>query len=194
MARWADVAVLLALVAAPGCFTGHLLDRGRRVESPVAFRDVVVAGDRLLVRYDAVVTDDLGAPLGEATRWASVPLAELRGRASVAADALDPEWLDDAAARAAGGTALALCPADPAADAAACAVAGPRAAVTVDDDGSNLALRVVDAPLAPLPATALTRIETAPWVWPLVPVAVAIDVVTTPPLVLASPVFFLFGD
>jgi hypothetical protein len=53
---------------------------------------------------------------------------------------------------------------------------------------------VHDGALAPLPATALTRIDTAPWVWPLVPVSVAVDVLATPALVLASPVFFLFGD
>ncbi len=71
--RASAVVLLLAL---PGCVMGHVVDAGRRRETPVAVTAAGVDDDRLLIRYVATVTDDGGAPLGgprprPRSRWRS---------------------------------------------------------------------------------------------------------------------------
>src|SRR5437867_3981242 len=71
--------VVLALgLGAQGCITGHLLDAARRIERPVAYRDAVISGDHLVLRYTALVTNDLGEPLTRRERRAAIALADLR--------------------------------------------------------------------------------------------------------------------
>src|SRR5437870_4429123 len=75
----ARLVLALALgVGAQGCITGHLLDAARRIERPVAFEDAILAGDHLLLRYTALVTDDLGEPLARRECGAAIALADLR--------------------------------------------------------------------------------------------------------------------
>lgn len=175
MARSADVALALAVaVGASGCLTGHLLDAARRVEQPQAFHSATVTGDRLVVRYRALVTDDLGAPLGTTERAASVDLGPLRGCTCVTADAVAVSWTPPAV--------------PPPADA-------PRSTpvrIEAAPDGTTLLLVGGDVP--PIPANALTRLDHAPWVWPLVPFAAALDAAVVPPLIAFAPAVIVMGE
>jgi hypothetical protein len=68
------------LVGAQGCFTGHLVDTARRWEEPVAYEGAVVAGDRVVVAYTAVVSDENGRRLARGGRRAALALADLARR------------------------------------------------------------------------------------------------------------------
>jgi hypothetical protein len=45
-----------------------------------------------------------------------------------------------------------------------------------------------------VPTAAFTGIETAPWVWPLLPGGLAIDPVITPILVIFAPAVMVVGE
>ena len=67
-----------------------------------------------------------------------------------------------------------------------------------DDDGALLATverraRLAGHPAA-IPVRRLTRTWTAPWVFPLVPVTLALDVVVVPVLTFLAPVVLRTGD
>jgi hypothetical protein len=71
-------------------------------------------------------------------------------------------------------------------------------AEVTDDAGASLGMVERTARLPPgthEPALrALTRLRTAAWVYPLVPLALAADVVVVPTLVLMSPAVLVVGD
>lgn len=71
------------------------------------------------------------------------------------------------------------------------------AEVTADDGSSRgTVVRTIRLPPGAPPPTPreLTRTRTEPWVYPLVPLTLACDVVAVPTLVLMSPAILLFGD
>ena len=178
MARCTDVARLLAVaVGASGCLTGHLLDVARRVEQPQSFQSATVAGDLLVVRYRALVTDDLGTPLGTTDRTASIDLTPLRGCSCVTADALTVSW-----------SSAPQPTASPPGD------APQTRPVRIDRSADGSMLLLVGGDVPPIPANAFTRLDHAPWVWPLVPFAAAADVVVVPPLVVFAPAVITMGD
>jgi hypothetical protein len=183
--------VAIAALATSGCMTGHLLDAGRRREEVVTYREAFVAGDRLVVGYRARVSDDDGDPLGERERWAAVALAVLRGPSMPPVEACPVEWLDRPPA---DGRVAALVPPDPAAPAPA--GAGVRLEVERRDgrDTSVVLHDETGTAYARFYSGALTRIHTAAWAYPLLPLAVVADVVTNPPLLLISPAVIAVGE
>lgn len=194
-------ALLLALVlAAPGCFTGHLLDAARRREHPIALREAWIDGDRLVLAWDAEITTDLGEPLGRAARAGAIPLARLDG--PLAADAVPLERRDAAAPVAPGAARLAVDP--PEAGAVACARAtGEPVAVVSGGDGiairrdgaaAVLVLRTGGRCLGPVPLAGLAACTTAAWAWPLAVPALLLDAAIVPPLLLFAPAVITMGD
>lgn len=162
--------VLLAVTIA-GCVTGHLFDAGRRWEQPRAFEAASLDGGRLYVRYVAAVTDDAGAPRGEQRRRAVVTLERLAGPRIVAEDVRAEQVADVGPLP---GRAVAVEPAD-----------GAPAFLVLRDDRDRL---------APLPANAFTTTSTAPWVYPLIPLALCVDATTVPVLLFFAPGAIVIGD
>jgi hypothetical protein len=61
----------------------------------------------------------------------------------------------------------------------------PLAVMRVHEAGGEVRLLHLDA---------LTRQHYRPWVWAVMPFAVALDAVTTPPLLLLAPIVMVVGD
>jgi hypothetical protein len=168
-------ALLLALACgASGCVTGHLFDAGRRWERAVAIEQASVEGERLLVAYTAEITDDQGEPLGRRRRRAAVSLADVR--AGLPTERVRVEPLSDDAALGGAGVAATLAP----------AADGPATIELGDGAGAAAA--------PPLYASVLTRHGTEPWVYPLVPAALAVDAVAVPVLLFFAPGAIVVGD
>ena len=188
--RAAGVALLAA--ALPGCVMGHLVDAGRRRETPVTVTAAGLDGDRVVVRYVAEVTDDGGARLGTTEGAAAIPLARLRAAQTPAADTLDPDWV--APARVARAQPVGVARGVPS---GTDTCAGPLLEV-VQADGRDTALVWRDGgavpPWAPVPTAALTRPRIAPWVWPLRPAAIAVDAVVGPILLFFAPAILVVGE
>ena len=183
--RRAGTAVLLAL-GVEGCFTGHLLDAARRCEQPIAFQDAFVDDDRLVLRYTALVADDLGEPLGHEDRAASIALADLRRSDVPPVESFPVERLPGDTPR--RGERVTLHEAGSGAS-----VAPPY----LDIDGADGRLVLHDAhdgALAPFYAAALARTRTALWAYPLVPFALVIDAATNPVLLFFAPAVIVLGD
>ena len=180
-------ALALAVFSTQGCVTGHLFDAARRREQPLAIHEAGLLGDRLVLGYTALVTDELGHPLGREERRAAIPLAELR-RGDLPPDAFAPEWL--APGGDGSGPPLALssdgAPPPP-----------PFLEVTLRPDRTPLRLVLHEADGTvdpPLPANALTRASTAPWVYPLVPLSLPVDAVVDSAGLLFLPLWVAVGD
>jgi hypothetical protein len=164
-------AVLLAAMTA-GCVTGHLFEAGRRWEQPRAFEAASRDGDRLFVRYLAAISDDAGVPVGEQPRRAVVHLGRLPASPASAED-VRVEPVADAGPL--PGRPVVIEP----------SAARPPVFLVVQDDGG---------PLASLPANAFTTTSTAPWVYPLVPLALCVDATTVPVLIFFAPGAMVIGD
>ena len=177
-------AAALLAAATSGCLSGHLLDAARRWEAPQAIEQASVAGDRLVVRYRVLVTDDADEPRGARTVRAAVRLASLRSPPPPAC--LEVEREDDAGPL--GGTPVTIARKGSPAPAPALEVASR------DGRPVLLVLRTDESTYAPLPASALSRSWTAPWAYPLLPAALAIDAVGVPVLLLFAPAVILPGD
>ncbi len=184
------VAPLLLTLGAQGCLTGHLLDAARRREQPVAFRQAFVDVDRLLLAYTALVTDDLGEPLARRERRAALALADLRRR-DLAADAFPVARLADDAPL--GGQPVAL--------GAGGDRRGDRSSpfLEIEEGTGGRPLRFVlheprGGPYAPFYSAGLTRTRTAAWVYPLLPLVLAVDAATDPVLLFFAPAVMVLGD
>jgi hypothetical protein len=174
MARCTDALGALVLAAVlPGCVTGHLFTMGRRWEQAVAFHEAAVRDGRLGLAYDAEITDGAGDVLARRPRRAEVMLGDVRP--GVPVDAVRVVWLADDAALA--GTPLSI--------------------VQVPRDGSGpveLQLGRGGADAVSLWSNVLTRRRVAPWVYPLVPLAVAVDAGSLPWLFFFAPGAMVIGD
>lgn len=191
------LAVLAAAVLlAPGCFTGHLLDAARRREHPVAIREAATDGGRLLLVWNARVTDDLGQDRGTETRGASIRLAELaatRPRPQAFAPSTRP-W------RAATPLVIRRKPevVAPCTDEEPVPSAPARDEVVVSDLSDPitawLAVRLGGQCFGPVPLANLSRTRFAPWVWLLLPPATMLDLAVAPPLLLFAPAVIAMGE
>lgn len=185
--RCAAALAALTLVA-PGCVTGHLLDAARRRERPVEIEAASLDGERLVLAYAAQASDDRGHPLFRAERRAAVPLGQLRD-GSRPTDAYTIAWLP--AEGPLPGRALPVVrPGElpPAPTFVAIAAAGEAGAPVVHLRGAD------DVAAAGFPAAALTRRTTAPWSYALLPLTVAFDAATLPPLAVLGLPLLAFGD
>jgi hypothetical protein len=165
------VALAAATLACAGCATGHLLDRARRWERPVAWERAAVADGRLEVAYTAAIRDQFWRPRATRRRRAAVPLAQF-GRVGLTADAV--RWEPRPPDAPVVGTPIRL-----------------RAEPGAADGGRLFAACDGEAFLHP---AVLTRRRLAPWVYPLLPLAVAYDVVAVPVLLALAPLVIVPGD
>jgi len=161
------------VLACSGCATGHLVDRARRWERPIAYEQAAVAEGRLTVAYTAAVTNQFGRRLETCARRAALPLDQF-ARDDLSVDSVRVEPLPDGAPVAGTPTILHIEP----------EAAGEERLLMLDEEGGASFLH---------PAV-LTRRRIAPWVYPLLPLAVAYDVVAVPVLVLFAPAVIIPGD
>jgi hypothetical protein len=172
------------VLLAQGCVCGHLLDAARRRERPIRYEEASLDGDRLLLRYTALVTDDVGQPLGHDERRVAIALSGLRQSPPI--DLLPVEHLAHDAPLAGQRVDL-----DGARD-------GPLALeIHTDASGRHTAVVLHDARngrYPPVYSSGLARARTAAWVYPVLPLAAAIDAVTNPLLLLLAPAVILPGD
>lgn len=187
--RFARAAALAAAAAsASGCVTGHLFDAARRRERPVEVREASLDGDRLVLGYLAIVSDDRGDARERVERRAAVPLTQLRD-ASRPTDAFAVERL--APGPPLPGRAL------PIVRTGEAPPATPYLELVAGDEAGSpvVALHGADGRTAPgFPTVALLRTMTRAWAYPLLPVGVAFDVATVPPLLLLATPLLWLGD
>jgi hypothetical protein len=161
----------------------------------LAYRDAYLDGDRLLVEYTALVTDDVGAPRGRTVVWAAVRLDDLRATPPPV-DSLPVAWLSPDAAHLRRGRRVALWtppegggdgepPSLPALHVET--VGGRAVSFTLHDEARPGGSAVFYS-------GALTRERTTPWVYPLVPFAAAVDLVVDPVLLFFAPAVIVIGD
>jgi hypothetical protein len=169
-----------ALLLSSGCVTGHLLDLGRRREYLESVREAWVTQDRLVIRYDARVTDDDGRAVGRTERWAAVALADLATTTVPQVEHLR-SWSG-------AGRRVAI------RDGTGAPPDAPLLCVTrVAEENLRLAY---EEPADPgvLYANAVTDVWTTPWIYPLMPLTLAFDLVTTPPLAMMAPAILVMGE
>ena len=153
--------------------TGHLVDRARRWERPIAYEQAALADGRLSVAYVAVETNQFGRRLGTRVRRAAVPLGQFTAPIRFVESVRVERLADD--------TPLAGTPAhlhiEP-------EHAGDERLFAEDGEGGALFLH---------PAV-LTREWIEPWVYPLLPFTVVYDAVTVPVLLIFAPAVIIPGD
>ena len=175
------LAAAALLVFASGCVSGHLLDAGRRRELPVALHTARLDGNDLLLSVRTRTVTDLGRPAGTGSTHARIPIAELADEHPV--DAVRIRFLRTFP-RHAGRTLVPITG----------EVSDEPSIRILHDDDLAIVLRHDGADLPPLPLAALTRQRYAPWIWTVMPVAIAVDAVMVPPLLLLAPAIIVVGD
>ena len=173
MSSTRTVAALVLALACAGCATGHLVDRARRWERPIAYEEAVLADGRLRVAYIAEETNQFWRPLGTHRRVAAVPLAQFADEALSVED-VRFERLPDDAPLVGTPVHLHIEPEE----------AGEPRLFAPDSEGGALFLH---------PAV-LTRAWLQPWVFPLLPFVAVYDAVTVPVLLVFAPAVIIPGD
>jgi hypothetical protein len=172
------LATVLLVVATTGCVTGHLFGAGRRWERARTFEAASLEGERLFVRYAVAITDDEGTPRGTGWRRAVVDLGSLRVESVVDRGPL-------------AGRMVAVVPEH-------APMGGPRPQLRVmhprAGGPASLALYDRERTHAPFPVNAFTETTTAAWVYPLVPLALGVDVTSVPVLLFFAPAVMVIGD
>ena len=159
-----------------GCLTGKTLEGGRLDESPEILHEACLDGDTLRVRYTAVRRTEFGDVVGRHERGAAVDAIGL---------AVPPRLPVDE---------IAVSPVDP------LDVMRPAGCRPVEVRVIGAASEAVpreglgDRGWVALPAPVLHRDGTAAWVWPLLPLTLAIDTVVTPTLAVLWVVYFPMTD
>jgi hypothetical protein len=174
------VALALVALALAGCVTGHLFDRARRREYLGSVREAWIDGDRLVIGFEATVTDDDGHELGRVPRWAAVPLRDL------AATTVPP--VEQLSARPRGGRPVTVW------DGVGVAPAPPFLRVVDGETAAPLRLVVETPDSRTIAGEALTVVRTAPWAYPLMPLTLVVDALVTLPLAVMAPAVLVFGD
>jgi hypothetical protein len=178
------ILAVLAALALQGCVTGHMLDYAREIERPVAYRDAALDGDRLLLAYDTVVINERGRRLARRARRAAVALADLERDLPV--DAFPVVRLPDDTALTGRHVALDGRPGET-----------PALEIETGPDGRQTSFVLHDAkdgPRRAFQSAALSRTHVAPWIYPLLPLAFAVDAVSNPVLLLFAPAVMMIGD
>jgi hypothetical protein len=165
-------AIVAASLVLPGCATGHLIDRARRWERPIAYEQAAIADGRLTVAYTAAETNQFWRRRATHRRTAALPLEQFADRALTVEDVRVERLADDAP------------------------VAGtPTPLRLTRDDGGQDRLLVLDADgTVFLHPAVLTEERIAPWVYPLLPLAAVYDAVTVPVLLVFAPAVIVPGD
>lgn len=185
--RSARLGSLLLVLVLPGCWTGHLAELARRRESPVRFERAFVDAERLGLEYTVEVVDHRGESRGQATRSATLRLAQLAASPEIPLDELSVEVRRRAIEPA--GEAVALLREDP-------REPRPPLALRIESGaGRDTGFRLI----GPDPGDdrgrfrsgSLVRDRTALWFYPLLPFSVALDVAVLPVHVLGFGFFLV---
>ena len=144
-----------------GCITGQALEGARLDESPEELVEACRQGDWLRVRYDAVSTREFGEVVSRGERASAIRLSDLETRPRLPVDRVEVLVLDPGQVQK-GPHCLAV----------------PTQLVAPD------ALPVEGEKTISIPQGVLHRDRTEPWVYPLLPLTLALDVAATPLLVL----------
>ena len=172
--------LFVAAVLQAGCITGKAFEGARLDERVSVIHGVCRDDDVIRVRYRAVVTREFGEIVAQHERGAEIAVAPLKERPRRRVDKIEVVHIDPGDA----------------------AIKENCLPVTVRVEGLGHARdgTWVSEPggasddVLELPAGALHRDRTAAWVWPLVPITVALDVITTPPFFLAGVLYTASGD
>ncbi len=181
------VAALLVLVLTSACATGKLVNAGRRVDRAVRFESAYTDGDRLWLVYRAERLDVEGERLGTTVdRAAVLRIADLDPERLHPVDAFPVEHVKPSRVPSTDLHVVALVREDRMVEVPSLSLASVEGV-----DVGFLADRLPGAaPGSYLRATALDRQGVAPWVIPILPLALAWDAVAVPALViLAVPTF-----
>ena len=189
----------LAALSAAGCWTGRLFEVGRLCESVTSYRAATLSGDSLRIDYTVERSGVLPFPAARGDRTASLPLAALLAVPAYPVDAFPIQQLvrgatteHDVPLRMVVGECPRMRHGEPEITTAPLVVGVPIHA------GHGLGLCICPqahaACVGYLPSEALYRDGTAWWVYPLLPVALAIDIALFPIQVISVSPFFLVGD
>jgi len=199
--RWRATAALLAATCL-GCWTGRIFEAGRVREQVIDFRGAALGRDSLRLDYTVELSGRGTAPGRRAERAASMSLAALSAEPAYPVDAFPLERissgsplegarpipiLDAAAVPEAQHAAL---PSGPATD--------PWLLRLENSASGHELLRLCPgdgaACVGQLYSAALYRDHTAWWVYPLLPLGVAVDIALLPFQFVTTAPFFLLGD
>lgn len=180
-------AALLAWSAASGCTTGHLLQAGRYHEQVVRYEAAYAGDDRLLLEYVVERGDRSGSLRGFAHREVALRLEDLRAEPEIVVDEFPVETLRIREALRAGDDRLELIPPD------APVVPSSRYLAIELEAGRPVGFRLMggeDAVAARFHSGALYRRHYEWWIYPLLPLTTAVDLVLLlPQIVTATPLF-----
>lgn len=191
-------AAALAALLAAGCWTGRLFEAGRLRESVISYDAVTLSGASLRIEYTVERSGRLPPAPSRGRRTASVPLAALSALPARPVDAFPVQRGCDATPE--HGVALRMvvgeCPTTRRGDPEG--ATAPLLVAIATEAGRSPGLCICPlgggACVGYLPSEALYRDATAWWVYPLIPVAVAIDVAVFPLQLVSLSPFFLVGD
>lgn len=177
------VAALLALVLTSGCATGRLVNAGRRVDRVARFQSAHTDGDRLWILYRAEQFGAKGEPLGTTVdRAAVLRIADLDPEHLHPVDAFPVEHVNPRRVPVTDLEDVALVREGRMIEVPSLSLASDQ-----EVDIGFLADRVPGAaPGSYLRATALDRQKIAPWVIPVLPLALAWDAFAVPALVILA--------
>jgi hypothetical protein len=166
-----------------------LLEVARIDERVLVYEQAQLTGDRLRVAYRVSLYDRNGRERSVARRAAVLQLADLRAEPAFAVEALPVEPVR-ADAVSSHGESVPIVPA-----AEAKPVSAPRLVVR-SEGGRHTGFDLLSpgAPRARLESGALHRSRYAYWVYPLLPMTAALDLLLLVPELCASPPLFLVNE
>lgn len=178
--RWLGALLIAVGGVQVGCITGKAFEGARLDESPERVHEACLHGEKLRIRYTAVVTREFGEIIARRERGAEIDVAALEERPRRRVDRikvvpLDPE---DTVLRE-GCTPVQV-------RVTGLGFGAKREGVAAESSAG--------VPLLVLPAPVLHRDGTAAWVWPLLPVTLALDTVATPSLAVLWGAYYVITD
>jgi hypothetical protein len=182
----------LGVLSQSGCASGGVALLARRAERVAEFEAAYSDGEQLWVVYRSAILDHDGREVGTRRRAARLRLDDLEPSAFHPVDAFPLVRLHPDEVPRSATSALALLEANDRSSELA-DPGGPLARIARNGERhTGLRLERVPgaAPGALLRADSLGEQRLAGWAWPLLPLAAAGDMVTTPPLVLLGLTLF----
>jgi len=195
--------VAAALTAAPGCWTGHLIEAGRRHESVSVYSSAALEQEALRLDYEVEISNSRGEPLSTSNRSARVALADLAAQPEWPVDEIRVDKLSPSAGNrppTEESSPIALGVGPPNSTLASLGSSNPSDQVLVIDESGG---RHTGFSLCPPTGTecqgrfhseALYRNHIAWWVYPVIPFTIVVDVALLPFQVVTVPIMIATGD
>jgi hypothetical protein len=187
-------ALVAAGLLAQGCATGALFEAGRRTESVLSYQVAFTDGDRLWLVYETETSNRQGERVARGSRTAVIALDDLDPARGHPLDAFPLEYKPGVAS---STEELRPIRVRTSVDPAAPLEEGPLLLVE-ETDGRATGFSLSALPGQPANAHfdsgSLLERKSAPWVYPLLPLAVACDAVVVPATSAFAIPFFVIGD